>query len=473
VKHFISSVLLAAATLSPAAFAAERNDVTEAEARDIAVEAYTYLYPLVTMDVSRRQMTNIEAGKMVGRGPMNQFSHVRAYPDANFREVVRPNFDTLYSSGWIDVSKEPIILSAPDTDGRYYLLPILDMWSDVVAAPGWRTSGTTAADFALVPPKWTGTLPAGVKRIDVTTPYLWVIGRTLTNGPADYAAVHKIQDGYKLTPLSQWGKTAAKTTTPFKVDPKVDMKTPPLEQVNAMTAAEFFTYAAELLKKHPPHTTDWSTIERLKRIGLESGKSFDASKQTANVQRGIANANVIALKNMQAKLPTLARVSNGWQMNTDSMGVYGNNYLKRALVAMVGLGANQADDAIYPLVIADAEGQPISGANAYVMHFSKEELPPVEAFWSLTMYDKDGFPVANPLNRFAIGSKDKLTYNQDGSLDLYIQNANPGKDKEANWLPAPKDGLLGLTMRLYAPRQSALDGRWNPPALTKAGAQSH
>jgi hypothetical protein len=168
---------------------------------------------------------------------------------------------------------------------------------------------------------------------------------------------------------------------------------------------------------------------------------------------------------MKEKAPTLARVSNGWQMNTDTMGVYGDFYLKRAIVALVGLGANQPEDAIYPLNVSDAAGKPVMGENKYVLHFNKDEFPPAGAFWSLTMYDEEGFQVANPLNRFAIGDRDELKYNADGSLDLYIQNETPGPDKESNWLPGPNSGKLGLTMRLYAPKPQAVDGRWNPPPI--------
>jgi hypothetical protein len=173
-----------------------------------------------------------------------------------------------------------------------------------------------------------------------------------------------------------------------------------------------------------------------------------------------------ARKRMKEKIPTLARVVNGWQMNTDTMGVYGNYYLKRATVALVGLGANLPEDAVYPLNLGDADGKPLTGANKYVLHFAKSEIPPVAAFWSITLYDKDGFPTANALNRNAIGDRDELKFNADGSLDLYFQDESPGKDRESNWLPAPTEAF-NLTMRLYAPKLEIRDGRWAPPAITK------
>ena len=434
------------------------------DAYEIGVEAYIYLYPLVTMDVTRRQMTNIEAGKRPGFGPMNTFSHMRAFPPADLKVVVRPNFDTLYSSGWLDLTSEPMIISAPDTGGRYYLLPMLDMWTDAFAVPGKRTSGTQPGRFAVVPPGWQGELPAGVRRIDAPTPYVWIIGRTQTNGPKDYEAVHQVQDGYTVTPLSRWGKEPQPVTV--KLDPTVDMTTPTLEQVNKMPAGAYFTYAAELMKLHPPHLTDWSILARMQRIGLEPGKGFDIEILDPAVKQALERAPSDGLQSMQAKAPTLARVVNGWQMNTDTMGVYGDYYLKRAIVAMVGLAANQPEDAIYPLAFADADGKPLNGDNNYVLHFDKQELPPVEAFWSVTMYDQDGFQAANPLNRFAIGDRDALQYNADGSLDLYLQHDSPGPERESNWLPAPR-GPLGVTMRLYAPKTEALDGRWVPPALQR------
>lgn len=376
---------------------------------------------------------------------------------------MRPNFDTLYSTAWLDLSKEPIIVSVPDTGGRYYLLPMMDMWSDVFAVPGKRTSGTRAADYAVVAPGWTGKLPDGIEMIQAPTPYVWMIGRTQTNGPSDYEAVHKIQDGFRLTPLSQWGK--APVPVAFNADPSVDMKTPPLDQVNKMPANVYFPYAAELMEVHPPHLTDWSMLARLKRIGIEPGKSLDWGNLDPAVQGALTRASNDALKAMYAKAPTLARVVDGWQMNTDTMGVYGNHYFKRAIVAMVGLGANQCDDAVYPLNLGDANGKPLQGENKYVLHFGKEQLPPADAFWSLTMYDASGFQVANRINRYAIGDRDKLTFNRDGSLDLYIQHETPGPELESNWLPSPASGTLGITLRLYAPRASAIYGRWTPPPV--------
>ena len=346
------------------------NPLTPEEAHAIGVDAYVYFYPLVTMDVTRQQLTNVEAGKSEIGGPANRFSNVQTFPTADMRAVVRPNFDTLYSSGWLDLTKGPMVVSAPDTDGRYYLLPMLDMWTDVFASPGWRTTGTEAHNFIVVPPGWKEPIPAEFTRLDAPTPYVWIIGRTKTDGPSDYDAVHKIQAGYKITPLSEWGKTPQPIET--KIDPAIDMKTPPKLQVDNMPASKYFARAAELLKLHPPHATDEPIIAQMKRIGIEPGKSFEISKLDPAIQDALATAPGDAQKLMAWKVPTLARVANGWSMNTDTMGVYGNYYLKRAIVAQAGLGANVPEDAIYPLNLADNTGKPLDGANSYTIHFSKE-----------------------------------------------------------------------------------------------------
>jgi hypothetical protein len=459
--------LAALATAGNPRSAAAQGALSPTEAAAIATDAYVYFYPLLSMDVTRRQSTNIAAGKELAKGPMNTFVNVPAFPPADLKVVVRVNFDTLYSVAWLDLTKEPLVISAPDTGGRYYLLPMLDMWTDVFASPGWRTTGTQAGNFLVTPPGWSGTVPAGMTRISAPTPYVWVIGRTKTDGPPDYAAVNKIQAGYKVTPLAQWGKAPQPVTV--TIDPSVDMKTPPKTQVDNMPAAQYFAYAAELLKLHPPHATDQPILARMKRIGIEPGQSFDLSKLDPVAQKALTDAPQAAQQLMQWKLATLARVANGWSMNTDTMGVYGNYYLKRAIVSQQGLGANVPEDAIYPLNLADGDGKPLEGSNKYVIRFDQGNTPPVNAFWSITLYDADGFQVANSLNRFAVSSWMPFKTNADGSLDLYFQNESPGKDKETNWLPAPK-GAFNLTMRLYAPMAEALTGKWNPPPVTRAQA---
>ncbi len=444
-------------------------DLTPDEARSIAVDAYVYFYPLVSMDITRRQSTNIEPGKEFAKGPMNMFVSVPEYPPADLKIVVRVNFDTLYSVAWLDLTQGPLVISAPDTAGRFYLLPMLDMWTDVFASPGWRTTGTRAGSFLVTPPGWTGDVPAGFSRIAAPTPYVWVIGRTKTDGAADYPAVHKIQAALKVTPLAEWGKEPKPVAV--QIDPTVDMKTPPKTQADTMPAAKYYAYAAELLKLHPPHLTDEPILARMRLIGIEPGKSFDFDKLDPAVKKALDAAPKEAQSLMQWKLPQLARVANGWSMNTDTMGVYGNYYLKRAIVTQQGLGANLPEDAIYPLNLFDDAGKPLDGAHKYTIHFEKGATPPVHAFWSITLYDGDGFQVANRLNRFAVSSYMPFQTNEDGSLDLYVQNESPGKDKEANWLPAPK-GPFNLCMRLYAPKAAALTGKWNPPPVTNVAGPS-
>jgi hypothetical protein len=473
--HRLAPAVAVAAALSalPVSTGFAGDAITEEEARAIGVDAYVYFYPLVTMDTTRKQLTNTKGTPGAIGGPPNTFNNIAEFPSADMKEVVRPNFDTLYSSAWLDLTKEPVVVSVPDTNGRYYLLPMLDMWTDVFASPGWRTTGTGAGHFLVAAAGWRPDLrdrfdefklPEGTQRIDAPTPYVWIIGRTKTDGPSDYDAVHKVQDGYKVTPLSEWGKEPKPVEV--KVDPSIDMKTPPKTQVDTASAEAYFAYAAELLKLHPPHLTDQPILARMKRIGIEPGKSFDLSKADPVVQKALSTVARDAQALMAWKVKSLARVADGWSMNTDTMGVYGNYYLKRAVVAQLGLGANLPQDAIYPLNLVDEDGQPLDGKHNYVIHFDKSEIPPAKAFWSITLYDDKGFQVANGLNRFAVSSWMPFQYNADGSLDLYFQTESPGKDKEWNWLPAPA-GPYNLTMRLYAPASEALTGKWNPPPVVK------
>ena len=277
---------------------------------ELGVEAYTYLYPLVIMDLTRRQA--VSAGsKVLTAGPMNTFVHVRELPPADFKGVVRPNFDTLYSLAWLDLTRGPVVVSsAAVTDGRYYELPMYDMWTDEFAVPGSRTTGTDAGNWAVVPPGWAGELPPGVDRIDSSTPYVWIIGRTQTHGPPDYPAVHAIQDGYSIVPLANWGGEAppARAVT----DESIDMATPPLLQMRAMKAPDFFTYGMRLLAMHPPHLTDWALIEQMRRIGLVANAEFGALD--AAVRSALEGAPEAGQQAMQEAIPRMANIVNGWQM---------------------------------------------------------------------------------------------------------------------------------------------------------------
>ncbi len=251
------------------------------------------------------------------------------------------------------------------------------------------------------------------------------------------------------------------------------METEVLFQVDNMPASEFFPYATELMQLHPPHVYDWTQLARLERLGIVAGETFDYDNAPPAVRAGLDRAIPDTLQLIVDSFfdpddgPDMFSVVNGWQIDVNATGVYGTYYFKRAVMAKLGLGANLPEDSIYPNVIEDANGDPVVGGTNYVMRFEADEIPPVSAFWSITLYDEDGFQVPNALNRFAIGDRDPLLFGDDGSLELYIQPESPGADKEANWLPSTASGQVVLQMRLYAPRREALDGRWNPPVVRR------
>jgi hypothetical protein len=431
------------------------------EAREIAHEAYIYAYPMVLMEVTRRVSTNVALPAGLN-APINQLGHARQFPDPSFTTVVRPNADTLYSTLSYDVSKEPLVVSVPDSGGRYYLLQWLDYWSDVFTVPGKRTTGTAAQKFAIVGPDWHGELPAGVEKYESPTGSGLLIGRTQTNGKSDYAAVHKFQDGIHAVPLSSYGKSY----TPPKgvVNASQDVSAPP-DQVEKLDAATFFELFVELLKTNPPHANDYPILDRLERIGIKPGKSFTLASAPKNVQDALNAAPADSLALIKRIWTNAGTASNGWRINLTAIGTYGTDYLRRAAVAYAGLGANVVEDAVYPTADADAAGQPFDSGKRYRIHFTKDQIPPVRAFWSLTMYDQRQLFAANPIDRYAIGDRDKLRFNADGSLDLYIQKDSPGKDKVSNWLPTPASGPFTMNLRLYWPKADVLDGSWAPPPV--------
>jgi hypothetical protein len=438
----------------------------EQEALETGVQAVVYGLPLVIMDLTMRTATNVDHPRGAA-APVNQFANLREFPTAAFKQVVRANVDTLYSSAFLDLSKEPLVLSVPDTQGRYYLLPMFDAWTDVFASPGTRTTGNGAGTFAIVGPDWAGTLPPGLQALRSPTNIVWILGRTQTNGPEDYPAVHAVQDGYKLVPLSRFGTTYALPRG--VVDASVDMKTPPVEQLKAMSAATYFNALARLLKATPPPASDGPVLARFARIGVVPGRPFAPSNLDPKIAGSLERSVALALERLQTAAKQTGKSVNGWRVPGMILGNYGNNYAARAIIALIAFGANLPADAVYPTTFVDADEMPLNGANRYILHFDKDLTPPVNAFWSVTLYDPDSFFVANPLNRYAISSWMPLRRGKDGSVDIYIEHQSPGKDKESNWLPAAA-GDFNVTLRMYWPtdkQPSILDGSWKPPTVTR------
>src|SRR6266550_3394561 len=415
----------------------------------LATDAYVYGYPLVTMEMTRRVVTNVDSVKG-SRGPMGQIIKLRQYPDPSFKDVTAPNADTLYTTAFLDVGKEPWVISVPDMKDRYYLLPMLDGWTNVFQVPGKRTTGTGAQTYAIIGPGWKGTLPSGVKELKAPTSIVWILGRIYCTGtPEDYAAVHKTQDEFKLVPLSSYGKPY--TPPPGTVDPSVDMKTAVREQVNSMDAVAYFTLLCKLMKDNPPAAADAAQIAKFAKIGIVPGQDFDASKLKADFVKRVPEIAVDRIM-IQYKINKDMKDENGWGFTTKT-GIYGTDYLMRALVTAIGLGANRSQDAVYPVSKVDGADKTYNGANKYVMRFPKGQLPPAKGFWSLTMYDSSYFFVGNPINRYSISARQDLKRNPDGSTDLYIQKDSPGKDKESNWLPAPSGDFI-LMLRMYWPTET-------------------
>jgi hypothetical protein len=431
---------------------------TPAAARAMAAEAFMFGYPLVLTDVTRA--VTMAMPQRGGRVSANEFVHLREFPDASFCGVVSPNADTLYSVAWLDLTAEPVVLDVPASGGRYYLLPMLSSWSDVFAAPGTRTTGNGAGTFAVTGPGWPGGLPAGVQEIRSPTSMAWVIGRTQAGGKADYADVHRFQDGLSLRPLSAWaGQRPAARKAP--AGPATGIAAAPPDQVEAMDAAAFFGRLAALLVTNPPAAADAPAMRRFAAIGLAAG-SFQPDPGLAGALNSGVRDALAQLKGMRAQPPGLI---NGWSIDRD-LGRYGTNYRQRAFVALFGLGANLPEDAVYPHTVVDSGGRPLTGAHRYVLHFAPGQTPPAHAFWSLTLYNERQYFATNPLGRYALGDRDPVTFNRDGSLDLRLQHDSPGQRAEPNWLPAPA-GPFSLVLRVYWPKRELLDGTWTPPAVRR------
>jgi hypothetical protein len=429
------------------------------------MKAYVYGFPLIMMDLTREAATAATVGEITA--PPNQFSVMTHYPDASFRAVARTGLDSLFAVAWADLDEEPLVLSVPDTGERFYVIALFDMWSNVFASISKRTTGTAAADFLIAGPRWHGTPPAHVTQTYRSpTRFVWVNGQTQANGPQECAAVTALQKQYKLTPLSAWGEPwspPAEVPVPGGTD-----TTPPLERVQKMDAGAFFGRLARLMKDNPPASADGKMVRTLKAVGIEPGKDFDVAAVDRHKAKGLQRA-MGTFGILQKALKKL-KTENGWIVIPENFADYGTDYKTRAGIALIGLGAIWRQDVLYPTAFVDGEGKALDGANRYVLHFDEGQTPPTNATWSVSMYDPQGYYVPNAIDRYNVAAWMPLTYGADGSLDLYIQAASPGAEKESNWLPAPASGPFNLTTRIFWPTDAVLDGTYKLPPVRNMGS---
>lgn len=447
---------LAGGLLALAALVAVAAALLGRTVRD-AAQAYLYGFPLVIMDVTREAF-------VATQGPENTLVRVRRFPDASFRAVVRPNVDTLYTTAFIDMDRGPWLFEMDANDVRYETMPFMDGWTNVFAAPGSRTTGRGGGRFLLAGPKWQGTPPEGLTLLRAPTRIAWLIGRTQTHGEADYALVHRLQDGLRLT---HWTAASAPASAPAPLAASAASAAtaaPPIEQMRAMDTIAFFERLARLMVDNPPSPADAPMLETLQRLGLAPGRA----PQWGAVQRSAAAlGRWLADRQVARALATPPTSPQGWFTPPSHVGRYGTDYATRAAVAMVGLGANLPDDAIYPAARVDGQGRRLDGSHRYRLHFGADAWPPVHAFWSITAYGPDDFFIDRPERRYALGDRDPLVRNADGSLDLWIQAEAPPPAQRSNWLPVQAGQPFLLNARLYWPRTEALAGRWQLPPLER------
>lgn len=435
-----------------------------------ATQAYQYGYPLVLQDLSEQIATDVPSAEGT-QAPANQLVNETLAP---LSEGYGPNADTLYSFGWLDLSQQPIVLHVPDTNGRFYSFELIDAWTNAFSVIGERTTGTAEGDYAIVGPNWTGTLPAGVTEVKAPTDLVELIGRTLVYGSSDIPAATAIQAQYSLTPLSDYGQAYTPPTN-VPVNPNVNTTESVQAQIAQLTGPEFFQLLAQALINNPPLAGDTAAaLSNLAAVGITPGQPLNLSSLTAGQLAATGAAGTTGRQLVggdAAKYPTTGVVENGWTLPPADVSDYGTNYADRAGAAEDGYtGTNLPADAIYPGINVDSNGVQLNGANNnYTITFPAGDLPPAEAFWSLTLYQYDGniadlklYP--NAENVYEIGNRTPFVLNSDGSLTIYIQNQSPGAALASNWLPAPA-GEFQLTLRLYTPEQSALDGQWQPPSV--------
>lgn len=456
----LSAILLCWSPASPAQ-ATQASNWRENYAYTLGVQAYVYSFPWLYLPTLRWQW--VASGRS-NTAPVNHFYHQRTLVDASYRDGGNPNNDTLDSVAWLDVGLEPIILSVPDVGDRYYTMEMASMDSDNFAYVGKRATGTKAGNYAIVGPHWRGTLPAGVKALPPSrTPWVLIMGRTLVNGPDDIAAVGAIQDQYKLTPLSSWGKPDATLPSSPDVWRPFDAKTDPLADWKTINRA---------MTENPPEARHAALLKFFASVGIGPEQNIDTQNDVT--KRALARA----LTDGHALLKAAfvggwdSKNVNGWSYHPPAAGRAGlaDEFLTRsAIQCFGGIVDNDPEEAVDLIATFDRDGNRLNGINHYVIHFAPGEEPKVGAFWSITMYGTDHNLVANPINRYSLGDRSRnLKRDVDGGLTIYLQADSPGADKESNWLPAPRDEF-NLTLRTYMPGPEIVEQSWEPPPIKKAG----
>lgn len=429
-------------------------------------ESYMFGYPLVLMDLTQKVSTNIEIPHPIKPiAPINQLGHFRRFPDHTLTAIVKPNVDTYYSIAWMDLEKEPLVLSMPATD-RYYLLPFYDAYSNIFASPGTRTTGADELTLLIVGPNWKGEVPEGMTLIQSPTQMTWLLGRIQVNSPEDGATVVKaIQDEMRLVPQSEFGNE--NYIPPTGIVKAENQNIIPVKRIRDLDVNTYMNRLSELMVKNPPAVADSAMMRKMARIGFEPGKPFEVSTDNFILKTKLSKLPDFIHKKFEARRsePDRSLLNNGWMLVNEGIGTYGTDYPRRAYIDFIGLGALIPEDAVYPNCAFDKNGDLLDARKKYTIHFDADQIPPVNAFWSLTAYNADEFLVENELNRFALGDRDDLKYNPDGSLDLYIQSEKPSEDQLPNWLPIPSSGPFYLTLRLYWPKQMVLDGKWKIPVV--------
>jgi hypothetical protein len=435
----------------------------------IATLAYIWGFPLVSMERQFNYVTSPNVPPMPGRGPPNSVSCINQLVNASFTDVVNPNADTLYCLVQFDLNMEPVVLVVPPISDRYNVFQLLDAYTNNYAYIGQRATGETGGTYLIAGPEWNGQVPEGMTKIWTPTNLAWLVNRILVKGPADVPNVNAIQDKIIAKPLSVYQANTTVSSEPAATPVNASKEVPigPQPSLIAPTGIEIFDEIGAAMIGNPLNPPDPVLVTKLASIGIGPGK-VPSKEANDTIKTALQFGITQGQKMIDARVANIGTVLNGWLV-APQLGVFGTDYLFRAAVAQWGLGGNLAQEAYYPGGFTDSQGNPLNGNSSYLIHFEPGQTPPVNAFWSITMLNDKGLFVDNPINRYSIGKyTDGLKNNTDGSLDIFIQNKNPGPDKESNWLPSA-EGAFSMTFRMYLPQPQALNGTWQLPLVEKVG----